>query len=503
VLPFWGLKTDPKEGFPMAATPTQSGWLSKILKRWNVFPLWKRLVTILVPVLLVGAGILLYTQVLIPSRQTEEPALQTTTVKRGDIVLYASGTGSLKPLAEASVGFQSGGTIKAIHTAVGEEVTAGQLLAELDDTSVQVQLTQAKRALRELTSPAALANAQKDLAVALQTETTARRDLVYLISPDVLYWEEQLAAAEAALANAKDPNAASLSDLQKAVSQAKAGLSYVRVKYQEDYVPQEFTVTEMDDKTHQWVTYIAAPTDAEIAESRAAYAQARIDVQEFQYLVDALQGGEVPADATGSGLTSLENARQNVESAQHALESTKIYAPISGTVTSLNGAVGDTVGTSALLTVQDLSQPYRLTVYLDESDWDQIKADYPVEVTFDILPDSVLTGKVVSVNPVLTQSAGASVIEADVRLDKSTPAALPMGTSATVDVIGGSAKNAILVSIDALHDIGGGEYTVFVVVDGKPKVRSVKIGLMDAVNAEVISGLEEGDVVTTGILVTK
>jgi multidrug efflux pump subunit AcrA (membrane-fusion protein) len=54
-----------------------------------------------------------------------------------------------------------------------------------------------------------------------------------------------------------------------------------------------------------------------------------------------------------------------------------------------------------------------------------------------------------------------------------------------------------------LHEVATGQYTVFTVVNGKPKVRAVEIGLMDSVNAEVKSGLAEGDVVTTGILVTK
>jgi multidrug efflux pump subunit AcrA (membrane-fusion protein) len=454
-------------------------------------------------VLLIGGGILLYTQVYVPSQEAEEPALQTTKVKRGDIVLYASGTGSLTPQAEASVGFRTGGTIKSLYVSVGDTVTAGQLLAELDDTNTKIQLTQAERTLRELTSPAALADAQLNLAVAQETEYTARRDLSYEISPDVLYWEEQLAAAEAALDAAQSDQTTFLADLQKAIDKAKAGLAYVKIKYLEDYIPETFTVTEMDSTTHQRVTKIYAPTDAEIAEARATYAQAQWDVQELSCLVDVLEGKDIPPDATGSGLTSLENARQAVESAQDSLDATKIYATVSGTVTEVNGIVGDTVGTTAIISIQDLSQPYRLTVYLDESDWAEIQVDYPVEVTFDILPDSVLNGKVVSVSPVLSQSLGASVIEAEVVLDDTTTTPLPMGTSATVDVIGGSAKNALLVSVDALHDLGNGEFTVFVVIDGTPKVRSVEIGLTDSVNAEVLSGLEEGDVVTTGILVTK
>ncbi len=40
-------------------------------------------------------------------------------------------------------------------------------------------------------------------------------------------------------------------------------------------------------------------------------------------------------------------------------------------------------------------------------------------------------------------------------------------------------------------------------VNGKPELRTVVVGLQDATHAEIKSGLNLGDVVTTGITVTK
>lgn len=495
----------------MSSKPMRSSWFSRSKEKWAKITLRGRLALILAPLLIIGGGVAYYSLAYVPSQKTEEPALQTAVVTRGDIVLYATGTGVLIPAAEASVGFSSSGKVKAIHVQAGDEVAAGQLLAELDDATAQIQLAQATRSLKDLTSQSAILTAQKDLAVALQTQTSSRRALAYLISPDALHWEEKLAAAEQALETAQSDSTAAtstetattISNLQKEVDRAKWSLKYVQSVYQEDYIPDNFTYTEMDSTTHTRVTFISAPTVADIAEARATYAQAQLAVQEYQYLVDVLQGREIPADATGSSLTMLEEARLNLESAQLNLDATRIYAPISGTVISLDAVVGETVGSSSIITIQDLRQPYRLQIYLDESDWTQIKVGYPVEVTFDILSDKVFNGKVTSVNLALTQSGGASVVQAEVQLDEETGIALPSGTGASVDVIGGSAKNAVMVTIDALHEVSEGQYTVFVVENGKPTLRMVEIGLTDTVNAEVKSGLEEGDVVTTGILVTK
>jgi multidrug efflux pump subunit AcrA (membrane-fusion protein) len=80
---------------------------------------------------------------------------------------------------------------------------------------------------------------------------------------------------------------------------------------------------------------------------------------------------------------------------------------------------------------------------------------------------------------------------------------LPVGSAAGVDVIGGKAENAVLVPVEALREISDGEYAVFVMEDGEPRMRMVEVGLQDLIYAEIISGLKVGDVVTTGQVETQ
>jgi multidrug efflux pump subunit AcrA (membrane-fusion protein) len=62
---------------------------------------------------------------------------------------------------------------------------------------------------------------------------------------------------------------------------------------------------------------------------------------------------------------------------------------------------------------------------------------------------------------------------------------------------GREAKNALLVPVQALREMEDGQYTVFVVKeDGTLETRVVEVGLMDYVNAEVKSGLAQGEVVS-------
>jgi hypothetical protein len=69
-------------------------------------------------------------------------------------------------------------------------------------------------------------------------------------------------------------------------------------------------------------------------------------------------------------------------------------------------------------------------------------------------------------------------------------------------VIGGRAENAILIPIEALHKAGD-QYAVFVMKNGELKLRIIGVGIQNSLYAEITSGLEAGDVVTTGITETK
>jgi len=248
-----------------------------------------------------------------------------------------------------------------------------------------------------------------------------------------------------------------------------------------------------------------APNDAEVAEARAGLAQAKAALIEAQYYYSALIGEEVPEDATGSGLTTLEQTKLDLESAETDLAGASLVAPINGTIMSVDMTLGGTVESgTVVMTISDLSQQY-LEVFLDESDWESIKVGYPTEVIFDILPDSIFTGSVVQIDPGLYTESGSSVVRTIVQLtnENNEDLNLPLGTSAAVDVIGGEATDAILIPIEALHDAGNGQYAVFVLTNGVPRLQLVEIGIKDLSSVEITSGLSQGDIVTTGIAETQ
>ena len=477
-----------------------------------------RVIAILVILLvLAGAGgYAYYSQVYLPSQTTTETStMQTATVQQGDLVIYASGTGTLIASDEVDLAFKTGGEVEKVNVEVGDKVNAGDILATIRDTDAQIAYTQAKRSINELTSLSAIAAAQTNIATAMNDLNDAQSHLQYVLSPQVYNAELAVAAKEQevkdaqAVVDANPSGAEAKTKLQAAQAEllgAQEKLKKTQYYYETTYVPETFTVTECSGMgpSRNCNTSTYEPTEAAVLEARAAVTSAQAALNEAHYLYDALTGVEIPEDATGSGLTEIENARLAVETAQENLEGTTLTSPISGTVMSIDMRVGDTANTEAtVITIADLDQPY-LEIFLDESDWANIQVGYEVDVTFDILSERTFTGVVTEVDPGLYASGNTSVVRALVKVDNvSNAISLPLGTSASVDVIGGRAENAVLVPVEALHETDAGKYAVFVVESGKPRLREIEVGIQDLLYAEVTSGLNPGDIVTTGITETQ
>jgi multidrug efflux pump subunit AcrA (membrane-fusion protein) len=151
---------------------------------------WLLVGTVALGVAIAGGATFYYTSSTQASTPTETP-VQTVTAFRGNIVLYANGTGTLAPAKEASFGFGTSGQITELNAEIGDYVEAGQVIGQIDNTDVLAAYKQAKRNLDDLTTPGAMAEAKQVVAEADVAIYNAKQDLEYLISSDVYYWELQ------------------------------------------------------------------------------------------------------------------------------------------------------------------------------------------------------------------------------------------------------------------------------------------------------------------------
>jgi HlyD family secretion protein len=502
-------------------------------------------------VLLAGGGAwYYYSQVLPAQAPPAEETIRTTRVRQGDLVITASGTGTLIPSTEVDLGFSTGGVLAEMAVEVGDRVEAGDVLARLDDTGARSEVTQAEINLR--LAELELAKLTKepdaaDLAAAQASLADAQASLDDLTTPSTA---EELAAARDNLVSAQKTLESLLAGpTREEILIAKADLQTAEIDLQEaqaayDEIAWRPGAGASSQAMELWragtayekaeATYdqaVAGPTEEELAAARAAVAeaQAQLDtleqgpdpeelaaaeakVTQAQAELDTLLAGVSPEDLEAAQL-DVEQARNTLASAQSQLKDTVLQALFAGMVTAVEAQTGENVGTEAIITLADLDHPL-IELYLDETDLDKIAPGYEVEVVFDALPNETFRGHVVQVVPTLVEVDGVTTVQALAALEEESwgnpstgsghrPRLLPAGLNASVDVIGGKAENALLVPVEALRELSPGNYAVFVLVDGQLEARPVEVGLMDYTNAEIVSGLEQGDEVSTGIVETE
>jgi HlyD family secretion protein len=472
----------------------------------------KLFVLILFLVAAASGGYYYYTDVYLPAQITPEPVLQTTKVRTGDLVISVAGAGNLAPAEQVSIGFRSGGVLAEVNTTVGDVVEAGQLLARMDDTALRLQLAQDQLNLQALISPEAVIEAEVSALNAESTLEKAIEDLQYLISPAVWRAEDALKRAQAELETLKatsGTSAEALASAENAVETAQANLNRAQAQYKTEYVPVTFNYTYTDIETEEELEGLFPPTATDITLARAKVGSAELALQSAQTYMEQLKLGQpcneagIVTAAEGTLLFKLEQACLDIERTNLSLANTRLVAPISGTITSVNASVGQAVSTTPIVTIATLDQ-LNLRIYIEETDMALVKVGQRVQATFDAYPDQPVSGELISIEPALQTVEGTPVIVAWAVLENSAGINLLSGMAAEVELIAGEALGALLVPVQALRELTPTSYAVFVFQpDGQLKLTPVSIGLRDFANAEILSGLQAGDLVSTGTVETK
>ena len=231
------------------------------------------------------------------------------------------------------------------------------------------------------------------------------------------------------------------------------------------------------------------PSQGEITQAQAKVAQAQAKWEQWKEGPDPQEVTLVEARLATSQLELQIVQQENLV--------VDLVAPMDGTVISLPVAVNQFIDGDNIITLADTSQPM-LEVSLDETDFQSAKVGNRVEVTFDAYPNRTFSGAIAEVSPGLESTFGSQAVKVLAILDQDTntkSVSLPLGLNASVDVISGEATNAVLVPIEALHQTETGNYMVYVQNNGLFEPREVNVGLMDFTSAEIISGLQVGEVV--------
>jgi len=401
--------------------------------------------------------------------KAETLIVQTAKVRTGDLVITASGAGVVEPAAQVDLAFRSAGVLNELNIQVGDQVTSTQVLARLEEN------LQAETNFQALFSADGIAQAELALANTQENLVDATNDYSYLIGSDAWYWLGQLENAEAAL---------NTLDTATATSQREEAQKLI------------------DDTRARYVYYLSLRDDipdVDIALARANLESAKVALTDAQAALNIVKAGP---DSLQTSISVIGKETTKLEGARLAIESTRLTAPFDGTAISVKVIEGQTVNTSPVITIAT-TKKLLSHIYLDETDLEKVAVGKRVIITFDAYPNTPVEGEIILVEPALQNVDGSSVVAVWALFTAPTVTILS-GMNLEAEVIAGEAHDALIIPKQALRELEPGVFAVFIVdADGQLLLTPVEVGLMDYANAEILSGLKVGDVVSTGNVETK
>ncbi|MGZ9932295.1 efflux RND transporter periplasmic adaptor subunit [Streptomyces sp. NC-S4] len=254
------------------------------------------------------------------------------------------------------------------------------------------------------------------------------------------------------------------------------------------------TVTKIDVKVGS-----AVKKGQKLAELDRTEAQEELDAAKAQLAVAA--DGDT---STAQGNASYVQAKNAVSAAQRALDRTILYAPIDGTVTAVNGSVGESAsGSSASSSSSssasassgfiELANPdaVQVTGKFTEADAAKLKVGQTSTVTFAALSGVTAQGEVAAIDSAPTTENNVVTFAVTITL-KEKPEQVRIGQTASETVTVSEVKDALYVPTAAVKSAGG-QSTVTVLEAGQPVVKTVTVGIAGNTGTEIKSGLTEGE----------
>lgn len=372
---------------------------------------------------------------------TEPKVLATAEVKTGQVrkVLQATGIVKAQVGAIVRIGARATGTIKEMRVRVGDEVRAGEVIAQIDDRELQ---------------------AQRDEAEARLERAVAERQRVLDVYP------RRIAEADA----------------QLKLAQAQSDYAKANAARQVQLFGQKLVSRDTMESAQREETVTANTV-------RARKATLDLTITEF-------------AKEKVKAEKSVEEAQATVQTIDTRISYTRIVSPINGVVSQVTTQQGETVvaglQVANLITVLD---PTRLEmwVYVDETDVGQIKPGMPVEFRVDAYPDVVFPGSVDTIYPQPEIRDNIVYYQALVLLSPENSTKLRPEMTTQCQIVVETKDNVLAIPNAALKWVDN-QQTVFLVQEGKARRADVKLGLAGLNETEVLSGLSAGQLVATQIV---
>ena len=383
------------------------------------------------------AGVLAYA-LLEVSGQKPVAKISAVSPARENLISSISSNGKVEPIEPYVMRAKLDTFVEKVHAKEGQAVKKGQLLLELNVRDAAAQLSEAR---------AKLLRAQDDLRTA---KAGGRADEAAKTSGDLA----KIQAERDRLQKSHD--------------------ALVRLMAQQAATPQEL-----------------ATNDLELTKAQAEVTRLMAAKQEFDR--------SVKLDLDRAGL-QVEQTQNEVAALEDKVRNGRIAAPANGTLYSLPVKAGDYVKLGELLAEMADLRKVRVRAFIDEPELGALEENEPVKISWDAFPSKSWAGKTEIIPKQVVRRETRSVGELLCAVNNDKLELLP---NINVNVRINSRERIGVLSVPrGAVEAEGGRRFVFVVRRNQLGVgkstlekREIRVGIADATNYEVVSGLREDEMV--------
>jgi HlyD family secretion protein len=469
------------------------------------------------------------------------PSYRTATAVRGTVDQTLTTTGELSPVHLANADFQVGGTVAKVDVALGQKVTAGEVLARLDRSSLKAALgaarstlTAARQRLSEdetsetaVTTATATSSTSTATFRAVQvtasprpsgsptsspgghrgqpsghhsgpvTTQTLRHDQAAVLAAQhatdtaLGIAKTALAIETSACATETSGSATSSASTSKALSCTAAAKALL---HDQQGVNQDETAVDRAEQTLSGD--LATAEKALKTQQKSTSTSHRTGSQGSRSSSPGSSTSTVSAADLATDQSDIDTASADVATAKASLAQATLHAAISGTIAAVTISKGDTVSgqssssESPAIEVIGSNQD-KATVYVSATQVRKTK----VGMTARITPDGssrAVTGRVVGIGVSGSESDDGS-ISYPVTIDISDPSqTLVAGADAAVAITLATVTDVVAVPTSAVHYQGSSTY-VNLLSAGALKRHTVTVGAVGPALTQVTSGLSVGE----------
>ena len=232
--------------------------------------------------------------------------------------------------------------------------------------------------------------------------------------------------------------------------------------------------------------------------NEALLGQGLVSDQDFQNTRQQFEQSEIQVQIAAERLSLMEEGR--IASGDGTVE-TVIRSPITGYVLEQAVEIGDPVvplttfqeGTALLRMAEMETLVFRGTV--DEIDVGRLQEGMSVQIQVGALPGQTIEGRLAKISLKARTEDQATVFPVEILIVRAGDAVLRAGYSANADVIIDRRDSVLTIPERLITFDGDSAWVTVRKADGTTEVRTITTGLSDAINIEVLAGLDEGDTV--------